>query len=529
MAVLALLSGSLLPVQITAATEDAGDSERNATLLGDSAEAKKPTAVEVVRLGGQDRYETSLAVARELVHLRGGRVETVVLTAGYSVDGTRHHGGANAAYNAAIAASLAGRLDVPMLFVPPGGLGPKAISLLRDSGVTTALVVGPQLALPATNLLSAIRAGVTIRRVVGSVAAARLVGYPESRDASIASAGDAANAADATSGPVRAVVLGWGDVSAALAARTKLPMLDFPEEPLSVDATAQFIRDYGVTHALLLGGANRFESPEALLLDRLGVELVPIGGWDAASAAELSVGGADGRLASLSQRECPAGAAATVGIASGQNTKRITLWAEPDTLWDAYSAAPLLGWLCSPLLLTGPHGLGVDANAVLYRAQLSGTGSVHVIGGTAAVRESVAEHAASPDIPVRAAMAIDDPKSDSGGQVIAVIDERLQMRRYLAGHQFSYIGKLSWSPQRRHIAFRGSRGGTSGVFVLEVATDDFWRLTPANLSYETDYDSTLDWSPDGALLAMSVYTISDISESSEDRDAKKEVSRRRHP
>lgn len=496
---------------------------QEATSGGGDVSAPAEGGLEVRRLGGADRYETSLAVARELVRLRGGGVDSVVLTAGYSVDGTRRHGGANAAYNAAIAASLAGRLDAPMLFVPPDGLGPEATALLHDSGIGTAFVVGSPLALPATDLLSAIRAGVKIKRVVGSVAAARIVGYPEPEDASLAAGRDGPQATDAISGPVRAVVLGWGSVSAALAARAKLPMLDFPEEPLAVDATAEFIRDHGVTHALLLGGASQLESPEALILNHLGVELVPIGGWDAVSAADFSLGGADGRLAALTQRECPAGAPATVGIASGHNTTRFSHWAERDSLWDAYSTTPLLGWLCSPLLLTDAHGLGVDANAVLYRAQQSGTASVLVVGGHAAVRESVAEHAASPDLPVRAAIAIDDPMSDSGDQVIAVIDERLQMRRYLAGRRFSYIGKLSWSPQRRHIAFRGSRDGTSGVFVLELATDDFWRVTPAESSYAMDYDSTLDWSSDGALLAMSVYPFSDFNESSEDSDAKKEV------
>ena len=522
-AVLAFLAGLLLPVDIAAATEGAADSPRNTAVIGGAVETEEFTAAEVVRLWGKDRYETSLAVARELVRLRGGRVEAVVLAAGYSVDRTRHHGGANAAYNAAIAASLAGRLDAPMLFVPPGGLGPEAMTLLHDSGVGTAFVIGSPLALPATNLLSAIRAGVKIKRVVGSAAAARLVGYPENEAAPVTAANDAAKVADAISEPVRAVVLGWSEASAALAARAKLPILDFPEEPLAVDGTAQFISDHGVTHALLLGGASRFESPEALILDRLDVELVPIGGWDAASAAEFSLGGADGRLASLSQRECPSGAPTTVGIASGHNIKRFSHWAERDSLWDAYSAAPLLGWLCSPLLLTDAHGLGVDANAVLYSAQLRGTNAVHVIGGAAAVRESVVEHAASPDVPVRVALATEDRRSDAGDQVIAVIDERQQVHRYLAGNRFSSIGELSWSPGRRHIAFAGSRDGVSGVFVLELATEDVWQVTPATSSWLTDYNTTLEWSSDGALLAMSVYPFSDFNQAREDRDAKKEV------
>lgn len=500
------LAAPVLTLSSAGATAEPDDGVTEGTAETDVA----ASAVEVVRLWGQDRYETSLAVARELVRLQGGQVEAVVLAAGHSVKGTEYHGGANAGHNAAIAASLAGRLDAPILFVPPGGLSSEAIALLKDSDVGTAFVVGSRLALPATELLSVIRAGVKIERAVGSVAAARLVGYPEREGAPVAAGSDTAEAADATSEPIRAVVLGKGEVSATLAARAKLPMLDFPEEPLAADATAQFIREHGVTHALMLGGTGWFRSPEARILDRLGVEPVPIGGWDAAAVAEFSFDGTDSRLGSLSQRECPAGAPATVGITSGLNIKRFSHWAERDTLWDAYSAAPLFGWLCSPLLLTNLHGLSVEANAVLYRAQLSGTASVHVIGGAAAVRESVAVHAASPDVPVRVAVSIDDPRSDSGDQIIAVIDERHQVRRYLAEDRFSYITEQSWSPQRRHIAFWGERDGLTGVFVLELATEDVWRTTPAKLGYMTERDRTLEWSSDGALLALSVRLSRDV-------------------
>ena len=49
------------------------------------------------------------------------------------------------------------------------------------------------------------------------------------------------------------------------------------------------------------------------------------------------------------------------------------------------------------------------------------------------------------------------------------------------------------------------------MFVLEFATEDVWRLTPANSSYSTVYNTTLDWSSDGVLLAMSVYPYDDIN------------------
>ena len=513
-AVLALLSSLLLPVNAAAGTESAGQPSRETAAQGGE--------IEVVRLWGQDRYETSLAVAQEIVRLRGGRAETVVLAASRSVHYRAHQ--ADDAYRAAIAASLAGGLDAPMLYVPADGLSPEAIALLTDSGVRTALVVGSPRTLPATELLSVIRAGIRIERVLDPVAAAQLVGFPEYEGVSAGAGSSASEAPNATqetgadSRPVRAVVLAHGVASpaaAALAARAKLPLLDFPQQPLADDATAQFIRDHGVTHALVLDGHDRLRSPGGSLA-QLGVELVPVGGSDlfgaAVASAQFTSDEHAGRFDALSQRDCHSQASPTIGLAAGRNVNSFRSERTDAVIsWDAYSAAPLLGWLCSPLLLTHPHGLSVDANAVLYRAQQTGTASVHVIGGIASVRESVAVHAASPDVPVRAAIAIADPRSDSGDRVIAVIDERQQVRHYMAGDGFSYIREMSWSPLRRHIAFTGHRDGAAGVFVLEFATEDVWRLTPANSSYSTVYNTTLDWSSDGVLLAMSVYPYDDIN------------------
>lgn len=527
-AVLALLSSLLLPANAAAGTEAAAQPSRGA--------AAQSGEIEVVRLWGQDRYETSLAVAREIVRLRGGRAETVVLAAGRSVFSSAYHSAhdIDGAFDAAIAASLAGGLDAPMLYVPAGGLSAEAMALLADSGVRTAFVVGSSWALPATDLLSVIRAGIQIERVVGPVAAAQLVGFPEREDppavagSSAAATPTAANAGDDVSRPVRAVVLGRGVASpaaAALAARAKIPLLDVPQQPLAADETAQFMREHQVTHALVLHG-NRPVSTRDNLAE-LGVTAIPIEGRGpypfgvAAAVAEFSLNDSAGRLGPLSQRACPDGAPPTVGLANGQNfTFRHSWQAEIDEPWDAYSAAPLLGRLCSPMLLTTPHRLGVDANAVLYRAQLAGTAAVRVIGGSAAVRESVAEQAAAPDVPVRAAFAIDDPANRAGGKVIAVIDERQQVRRYLAGRRFSSIRNLLWSPQRRHIAFRSAHDGVAGIFILNLATEHVWRVTPAR----SDYVGTkLSWSADGALLAVTTYPFTDVNESQQYVDARKEV------
>ena len=528
-AALALLSSLLLPANAAAETEGAAQPSSNTAAQGGE--------IEVVRLWGQDRYETSLAVAQELVRLRGGRAETVVLAAGRSVYHSAYE--VDGAFNAAIAASLAGGLDAPMLYVPSGGLGREAMALLADSGVRTALVVGSSRALAATDLLPVIRAGIQIERVVGPVAAAHLVGFPE-RESPPAVAGsgaadtpNAANESENASRPVRAVVLARGVASpaaAALAARAKVPLLGFPQQALATDSTSQFIRDQGVTHALILSDKSNEYWSALETLAELGVTPVPMSGrdpnvfGDAAAVAELSLKDPASRFGSLSQRECPDGPPPTVGIASGRSIWGFrSHFGRIDARWDAYAATPLFGWLCAPLLLTTPHRLGVDANAVLYRAQLAGTASVHVIGGLAAVRESAAEQAAAPDVPVRAAVVIDDPRSDSGNRVIAVIDERQQVRRYLTDGDYAGIGKLSWSPQRRHIAFEAARDGVSGVFILELATEHVWRVTPQLRGYGTDFDTTLDWSADGVLLATTVYPFADVNENRSNRDARKDV------
>ena len=102
-----------------------------------------------------------------------------MLAAGRSVH--YHAYQADDAYRAAIAASLAGGLDSPMLYVPAGGLSFEAVALLTDSGVRTAFVVGSPRTLPATELLSVIRAGIRIERVLDPCRGCAARGIPGAR------------------------------------------------------------------------------------------------------------------------------------------------------------------------------------------------------------------------------------------------------------------------------------------------------------------------------------------------------------
>ena len=142
------LAASVLPISNAGATAepDVGDiegaAEANVTANG----------VEVVRLWSPDRYGTSLAVARELVRLRGGRAEAVVLASGESWA------------DAAVAGPLAASLSAPVLLVPPGGLQtsaarPDLVEFLRSAGTRRVVILGSPRCVAESRAVGAVRAG----------------------------------------------------------------------------------------------------------------------------------------------------------------------------------------------------------------------------------------------------------------------------------------------------------------------------------------------------------------------------------
>jgi len=503
------LAASVVPASSAGAT-----AESDGEVTDETAEAA--SGVEVVRLWGKDRYATSLVVAGEFVRAVGGRVDRVVLASGRSDS------------SAAVAAALAGGIDAPLLLVPPDGLGSDALTLLADARVQEALVVDWSRELAEMALASTRRAGIRVARVAGespaalSVAAGEIVGVKNPpASAQGTGEGPAGGRPDTVEGlalptrQVRAVVLAGSREPAAaavLAARARLPLLLTSEGSLPADIT-EFLGLHDVTHAVVVGPTATTTSDTLRQVEASGIEATVLGGHGlvgaAAAVAGFSTDDVTGRFASMTQRECPVGLPPTVGLARGPEDRGASQ-SMPAT-WDAYSAAPLLGQLCSPLLLTTPDELAVDANAVLYRAQHTGTTAVHVFGGSAAMRDAVHRQAAEPEIPIRVALSVPDPSSGDAGGTIAVIDERLDMRHYLLGSGLGSIGNLNWSPQQRHLAFTAHQDGTAGVFIYELATGDLWRLTPHNEHYYPQYDA-FAWSDDGALLAANVDASQDTNE-----------------
>lgn len=492
-----LIAVALLAAQ-TAAAEPAG---AQVGASGESASAPVEEGLEVRRVGGADRYETSLRIAREVVEHAGGSVNAVVVASGESW------------LDAAVGSSLAGGLDLPLLLVPPGGLRPSALQFLESVGVAQVFAIGSTTQLPGADTRELRELGITIKRIwagdapATALSAAELIltaagGSPSASDIA-ADIGDSNRPEQPRASAGRAVVLtdpgrSTESVAAvAFAARARLPLLLSSATTLDKNIE-QFLLKQEMTYVVVMSASDASHAPARERLRSLGIAVVQVGSGGgfavSAAAADFSTSGHDDRFTALTARDCPQGTASKIGFATGLRP------------WDALSAAPLLARQCAPLLLTERHSISSQANAVLYRALHTGTDLVLAFGGRAAVDDSVLAQAAAPAVPVRIAIIVDDPSSRAGFQSIAILDELGHQRRLLAGGEFADIGHLTWSPQQRRLAFSGTRRGISGVFVFELVTRELQRLTSAQQHFTPLPDSTLDWSADGTRLAMSGYS-----------------------
>lgn len=494
----------LVPVAVLAAHVGGAAPAAAQADTGNSSVTAAANSIEVRRIGGADRYETSLKIAQEIVGHAGGSVEGAVLASGVS----RH--------DAAIGASLAGGLDLPLVLVPPSGLRPSALRFLEEAGVTEVFAVGSAEQLPAAHLRKLGELGIAVKRIwdgdasatalsVAGLVQAAAEGQPPTRDVAddIGGSGrpDPPRANGASSR--RAVVLADTGhiaeslVATAFAARARLPLL-FASEATLDESSERFLLEYKATHVIVMSASGASQAPSRERLKSLGISTVQLGSGDvfavAAAAADFSSKEHDSRFAALTRRTCPVSAASKIGFATGLRP------------WDALSAAPLLAQHCAPLLLTGRHSISTEANAVLYRASHTGNDFVYAFGGTAAVDGSVLEQAAAPTVPVRVVIVVDDPSSGDTSQAIAILDELGHQRRFAVGSGLADIDDLTWSPRQRYLAFSATQDGLAGVFVLEIATRVLRRLTSDQQHFTPAPDSTLDWSADGALLAISGYS-----------------------
>lgn len=303
------------------------------------------------RLWGPDRYATSLAVASRFVQEAGGQVNAVVV-----VSGTSWH-------DAVIAAGLAGHLDAPVMLARRNGLTPEASALLSSAGVSEIVVVGSVEAVSAEAYESLGQLG-SVSRVTAaspsaaSVAVAEQIGNPgvmPGFGSTVIVAGDEVF--------VDAMVAG------GFSARGRHPVLLTSPDWLD-ESVAGFVRDQGVQHVVVMGGAGAVSAAVETDLKNLDVQVTRLGGRDRFDTARVVAEFLEGKYSVGAEDECFD--RSTAGLA----TARVP--------FDSFSAGPLLGKLCAPLLLSGVQR--GDAATIEWLAER--TQKMIVFGGTAAVSEA---------------------------------------------------------------------------------------------------------------------------------------------
>ncbi|WP_419921786.1 cell wall-binding repeat-containing protein [Candidatus Poriferisodalis sp.] len=351
------MAGSILLLPAEAAASD----EVSQSDPSDQASQDSPPGTAINRYGGADRYATSLQVAEAVAAEAGGDAETVVVVSGRSWS------------DAVIAAPLAGA--DPVLMMPPHELRADAAQFLRRFGTSKVVVVGTESGSDAIGdeVISVLEAlGVSVDKVGGrdryatSVAAARRLG----------SVGDMAGlgrTAIVASGAVFADAL----VAGPFAARGGHPVLLTAPGELHPDVAA-FLDEADVEHVVMMGGTAALgESVEESILE-LGVDVTRLAGatrYDTAVKASELI---SGRYT---------GAAGTACF----STDHVGL-ARARVPFDSFSAAPLLGRLCAPLLLTDPNKVASETAAYLDGArEARGSLHLHVFGGDAAVSRASLE------------------------------------------------------------------------------------------------------------------------------------------
>ncbi len=442
--------------------------------------------VSVVRYGGADRYVTSLQVAEAVAADAGGSLEWVVL-----VSGRRWT-------DAVVAAPVAGALGAPVLMTPPGELRADALEFLGRVGVSKALVVGPDASGGehgpgrgvGDEVLEALgEAGISAERVAGDdrfgtgVAAAERV--------TPGAMGDLGRTAVIASGDVFADAL----VAGPFAARGVHPVLLSSPDELHADV-AGYLGDAGVEHVVLMGGTAALSDAVEQSVKDLGIDVSRVAGrtrYDTAvKAAELA---AD-RYSAAAGTTCFAND--TVGVARAR------------VPFDSFSAAPLLGRLCAPLVLADPADIPDDTAAYLDAAREAHDAvGLRVFGGDAAVSQAAIDAYLTGEEPDTGEDDEADGADDSEGDDQADDGEASTAPGVLPAGTCG--GSLdddprqlttdddaedpAWSPDCSRIVF--SRDGS--LWTMNNDGSDVTRLT----SHDGSYSDEPAWSPDGTRIAYS--------------------------
>ena len=310
--------------------------------------AQSADGVSLQRLWGQDRFETSVAVARRFVAESGGVIDSAVLVSGASW------------HDAVVASGLAGSLGAPVLLTQEDGLPGATASFLAESGVSQMVVVGDADAV-SDQVFDALGEFGAVERVSGadpssaSVAVAQRMGTPgvmpgHGHTVVVASAEVFADAM----------------VAGGFSARGEHPVLLTAGDALDASVRS-YVADSGAEHAVVMGGTAAVSHAVQDDLEALGVSVTRLGGKTRLHTAVAVAEFLQRKYSNVTGERCFD--RLTVGLA--------TAWVP----FDAFSAGPLLGELCAPLLLTDPAAMDPEvANWINAR-----TSDLIVFGGRAAV------------------------------------------------------------------------------------------------------------------------------------------------
>lgn len=495
----ALVGGVLvLPAPAAAQTADGGELASIAT----------------TRYGGADRYATSLRVAEAVAADAGGSLSHVVMVSGKSWP------------DAVVAAPLAGLLDAPVLMTPPGALRDDAAAFLARTGVTDVVVVG------ATNgantvddaVVAALESrGITVKRVgrVDRYATGVVVAREISPVGEMPGFGTTAIIAN---GDVFADAL----VAGAFAARGPHPVLLTPRDRLH-PGVARYLAEAGIEHVVLMGGTAALSEAVDWSISSAGMAVTRLAGATRFDTAVKAARLVDGRYAQGSE---PCFTSERIGLARAR------------VPFDSFSAGPLLGRLCAPLLLATPSAIPADTAGFLDTARTATAAAgvaatdLRVFGGNAAVSEAAiddyrnrapeteAEPAGLPpgtcggpiDGPPVQLVAADDPEEPSWSPDCSQIVYGARSRLWVAGADGSnpteltqrdggYSHEPSWSPDGTQVAYARQvfqdPHWESHIWVVNADGTGKRQLTRGDVR-----DEKPAWSPDGTRLLFSRISAS---------------------